>query len=1599
MSILQLQNAPYLSVVLGDITCDNLEATNGVGLQGDVNIAGELSIGTAPNSYLMPTSRPTQGQVIGALDTEGTLGWLANSGGGGGISAISNQDENLVISEVGGVVDINFADSIDTLIVTTDTLYMGVHYALPTASGATGYAMISTGEGNEMTWAPISGGGSGVVDSVVAGTNIDINNSDPANPVVNLLTELVLTSVQAGTIDANTINIGGVGGYTFPIQAGQQSQVLGMIGGSLNFINQTGGGGGVINNIVAGDNIAIDATDPTNPIVSVQAGITLSNANISNLYIGSNGLGYNGYNMPPYVEDTQINYVLSYAGGADLAFVPMSASGGIDSVVAGDNIAVDITDPSNPIVSLQDGITLSNISAGMVTISGTPSADNDAINVAYFQLFNTELLAGDNMDINFVYPNSNTIALQPDIVLSSIVSSSVSIGTTLSNYSLPLSIGTAGQFLAVNSGDTGLEWVTQSPSGIQGVTGTANQIISSLNAGEITLSLANTIDVQNVQINGQYTFANTLGGTGYIQQSNGDGTMSWIEYVIPDLYAGTSNSTLTIDNNNGKTMNVLPLGLSFISGMPVIVSWSAQSGYYMNGTVVSYNPLTGVMVFDSDSHVGTGTASSWLINIGGASANFVAQVDAGSNINITGTASIPIVNLNSGITLSSINTGSFNLNGLDYPTPSVSNTILAYTGATGGLIWQSLPTELLTNGMVYYNITPVSTLQAVIDNMIANPPINPYGQQVLTLSAGNDTSTIALAGTLTDTQYISIAGQDISSTTLYNISADNTFGDATISNVLITILQTSAYGQNSYNNMYISDTLSIDGAGDHIFNNCTMPDSLSVALTFTGQIYCNNCSFEQNLVFGLLQPLKSQFVINNCYELSSSVVSSNNFTYSSINTLLNNTSVIDNASSISTQSLTLNGLSLPNPTIPSTFLSYTGSALAWTAGGGGSQGATGPQGAQGTQGAQGAQGVQGIQGIQGTQGAQGFQGIQGVTGAQGAQGAQGANGGGGSITIEAGDQSVVVIGVTGGYSITADTLYAGFQNYNTEAEMAVKFNTTPISFELLNLAPINIASAYTLDAWTDSSIVCSVSAPDFTDALTINNCGSLIFSNINFSADVIITNLSGSLTFNDCSFDTAGSLVVDSTDVGIIYFNNCDFTYGYTILDQATGHALNMIFNACEFQTDVTWTQTTSHSTFQSCILVPSTANVANNVFLNSTINGDPTSSASTTIKAQSVVVNSAYTLPSNDGTSGQFMVTDGLGNMSWSGNNTITTYAELEALFATSIPPNTIITLAPVLTGVPPASLYCNYTQNLSIVCNGMCNLATEIQFGNCQQFYIRNILFNNSVYTDFSFGVTPIVPGICTFENCEFAGQVYSNAGGVGVGNITFLNCNFNGVSFEVNTSTARLILNGCNLDPYNFNPTDACTIVYQNGGVFGDISCISTTGLNNNLEIATLKGVRNTIIGQFDIQDNALAVAGTFNATITLAVVEEIVNISIDFSSAISTNFLITGASDFNWYLTDIIFIPPQYLPTKPTLFARTQGVETNNVGSTISNFVNFDWYMSTGGKIWICLAGGLSYSANKCYIPSFININQCNNTNAQATSFSAFPVVNGSYLINQ
>lgn len=87
-----------------------------------------------------------------------------------------------------------------------------------------------------------------------------------------------------------------------------------------------------------------------------------------------------------------------------------------------------------------------------------------------------------------------------------------------------------------------------------------------------------------------------------------------VQGIAGDKFATTSTSTLTVGNGS-KTLTV-GTALAYSTQQSVIVAH--DNDHHMHGDVTSYSPITGVMVVAVNKHTGSGTFSSWTVNLEGA---------------------------------------------------------------------------------------------------------------------------------------------------------------------------------------------------------------------------------------------------------------------------------------------------------------------------------------------------------------------------------------------------------------------------------------------------------------------------------------------------------------------------------------------------------------------------------------------------------------------------------------------------------------------------------------------------------------------------------------------------------------------------------------------------------------------------------------------------------------------------------------------------------------------------------------------------------------------------------------------------------------------
>ena len=167
------------------------------------------------------------------------------------------------------------------------------------------------------------------------------------------------------------------------------------------------------------------------------------------------------------------------------------------------------------------------------------------------------------------------------------------------------------------TGETGKIYVTTSTNKTYRWSGSAYVEISPSPGSTDSVTEGSTnLYFTNVRAAAAAPVQSVAGKTGAVTLSTSDvsGLAALISSNGGDKYLTSSTSSITINNANGKSITVAA-GLAYTSQQDITVAYDAA--HHMHGIVVSYNSTTGAMVFDVNSHTGSGTYTQWTVNVGG----------------------------------------------------------------------------------------------------------------------------------------------------------------------------------------------------------------------------------------------------------------------------------------------------------------------------------------------------------------------------------------------------------------------------------------------------------------------------------------------------------------------------------------------------------------------------------------------------------------------------------------------------------------------------------------------------------------------------------------------------------------------------------------------------------------------------------------------------------------------------------------------------------------------------------------------------------------------------------------------------------------------
>jgi len=230
---------------------------------------------------------------------------------------------------------------------------------------------------------------------------------------------------------------------------------------------------------------------------------------------------------------------------------------------------------------------------------------------------------------------------------------------------------------------------------------------------------------------------------------------------LADRYKTTSTSTNTIDNGNGKVF-IVDANLAYIPLQEVLIVYDPSK--HMHGTVVSYSGTT--LTVDINSHTGTGTFSSWVINLDGTPVDAITGVGTANEISYFTAgqviASLPVATYPSLTELSRVKGVGSQVVGTTDTNTLTNKRITARTGTTTS---SATPT-INTDNVDFYSLTAQAVdITSFTTNLSGTPTdaqtlwiaITGTAARAITWGASFEASTIALPTTTVTTARLDVA--------------------------------------------------------------------------------------------------------------------------------------------------------------------------------------------------------------------------------------------------------------------------------------------------------------------------------------------------------------------------------------------------------------------------------------------------------------------------------------------------------------------------------------------------------------------------------------------------------------------------------------------------------------------------------------------------------------------------------------------------------------------------------------------------------------------------------------------------------------------------
>jgi len=672
------------------------------------------------NSYTMPSSIGTPGQILSVPTTGSTLVWANDIVGN--VNSVIAGSPNMVISPTTGNVIVNLSESVDIT-----TLTINNSYVMPSSIGTSGQVLSVPNSGNTLVWSSDAGG---TVDSVTAGNSNVVVNPTSGNVVVSLSDNVNIPNLTINSSYVLPSTIGNIGD-TLVVQSGTNV---------LEFAPNEGSG---VTGLLNTDN-QITLSGSTG---NVTVGLA-DNIQVETLYINNGSADYFLPNVQGNVGDTMV----IQSGSNQLIWAPNEGSG-VTSLTAGQdgNINLD-ANTGNIIIGLSNAISVNGLTLNSKTFQNPTTGSPDQ-KLALDSNNNMVWINDTSGGVNSIGNTDNNIVFSaPTGTVTCALNSTVNIENlevNSSTFQNPNS-GNPNQSLTLNSSNN-MVWTNI----VNSISNTDTNISVSNPDGSVVLDLNSTVNIENLQINSK-TFENpSLGTTGQVLVLDANNNMVWGSDALGGVTEiNNSDGNISVSNPTG----IVTLDLATSIAVENITIGLAPNNYAMPSSIGTSGQILGI----------TGTTVQWVNDTQG---NFMVQgteneINA-NTVNDVCTLSLPpIVSFPGDVyigtgTLNSDNIT--NLNGISTGSLACSGGLSMYNcnfqspsfGTNGSVL--TIDTSTNPFSLNWSNPTgQVTSVVGGVDGNILATPWTGTGNVVLTL--GNtievtelDCQTISCQNTITST--------------------------------------------------------------------------------------------------------------------------------------------------------------------------------------------------------------------------------------------------------------------------------------------------------------------------------------------------------------------------------------------------------------------------------------------------------------------------------------------------------------------------------------------------------------------------------------------------------------------------------------------------------------------------------------------------------------------------------------------------------------------------------------------------------------------------------------------------------------------------------